>query len=114
MLSDILFLSYAALIAALVLGFAHLVWLFSVKESGTTKLIGQVIAWVIVVATVLLLVLGGYHGRGWMKKSGMMWCPMGGQMMMRDYRTMMKDWDMMMKDKGMMETQKKMEKGKMK
>jgi hypothetical protein len=105
MMFGILSLSHVILVAAIVLGFAHLIWLLSVKESGTTKLIGQVIAWVIVVAVVLILVIGGYEGKKWGMKGGMMMCPMGGMM---DKGKMMMDKDMMMKDKGMMEMHKKM------
>lgn len=105
MLAMVIFSAWLILVIALILGFAHLIWLFSAKESGTTKLIGQIIAWVIVIATLLLVVIGGYHGKKMMMRGGgMMMCPMGGKMMM-DNGMMDKN---MMKDKGMMEMHKKM------
>lgn len=110
MLSVVMFSSWLILFVALIIGFAHLIWLFSAKESGSTKLIGQIIAWVIVIVTVLLVVIGGYHGKRMMKKDGLMMCPLGGMMM---GPKMMMDKGMTMdkaivKDKGMKKMHKEM------
>jgi hypothetical protein len=40
--------------ALLILGFAHIIWVISIKEASTTKLIGQILA---IAITVLIVVL---------------------------------------------------------
>ena len=71
----------------LLLGFAYIVWILSSKESGATRVIGQVIAAVITLIALLLLIYGSVYG-------GAM---MGRQSGMRDQRMMYE----MMKDPAM-------------
>ncbi len=46
----------------IVLGFGYIVWILAVKESGNTKLTGQVIAIVIIVLAVVLCLYGAVKG----------------------------------------------------
>lgn len=73
----------------LILGFAFLVWVAAAKESGTTKLLGQIIAVVIVVLAILSLLFGLKYG-GKMKHGMGMWqMREKGKMMMMDQKMMM-------------------------
>jgi hypothetical protein len=73
------------LVVVLLLGFAYLVWVFSNKETGGVRIIGQVVAIVLVVFAVLLLffggVMGGMMGPGMMGPGMMRSGMMGGGMM---------------------------------
>jgi len=63
---------------------AFITWVLAVKESGWLKLVGQAIAVVIVVLTLLILIVGGYYGSK-VRGNGMMGSGMmkGGDMMMK-------------------------------
>ncbi|MDD5593968.1 MAG: hypothetical protein PHG97_04450 [Candidatus Margulisbacteria bacterium] len=88
-----LFLLYTLLVLFLILGFAHIIWLMSVKESGSSKLIGQIISIVIVVLVVILFLYGAIYGRGMMKNCMMGQGMMGKDMMMK--QEMMKGMEKM-------------------
>ena len=79
----------------LLLGFAYIVWLHSTKESGATRVVGQVIAGVITLIALLILIYGSLYGGQMMGGQGK------GDMMqrpgMQDQRMMQE----MMKDPGM-------------
>ena len=47
------------LMCFIVLGFGYIVWLKAAKQTGSTKLVGQIIAIVIIVLAVVLCVYGG-------------------------------------------------------
>ena len=68
----------AILISLLVLGFAHIIWVLSIKENAITKLIGQIIAIAIVVVVILHAIYGGMYGRkmGYGMNKMMKMCPM--------------------------------------
>lgn len=83
------------LVTALMLGFAYIVYIFANRESGNLKLIGQIIAWLIVILLVVSVALGFY----W-KKEMRSRCPMMGKGM--QIEGMMKEKTgkgMMMKEK---------------
>ncbi len=46
----------------LVLGFGYIVWILAAKESGNTKLTGQIIAVVIIVLAIVLCLYGAVKG----------------------------------------------------
>jgi hypothetical protein len=73
-------LLYSLLVLMMVLGFAYIIWIMSVKESGNAKLPGQIVSIVIVVLSLLLFLLGITYG-GQMR-SKMKGCPMMGSGMM--------------------------------
>jgi hypothetical protein len=87
----------------LLLGFAYIVWVLAVKESGNVKIIGQVIA-VIIAILALVVLIYGVAGGGSMGRMGMYGHmgmydkkdTMGGGMKSKD--GMKKSIDMMMKD----------------
>ncbi|MBI5699559.1 hypothetical protein HZC35_04510 [Candidatus Saganbacteria bacterium] len=70
----------------LILGFAHIIWVISIKEAPTTKLIGQILAIAITVLIVVLFLYGGVYGglmgRGGYGMHGMMGPGMMGKGMM--------------------------------
>ena len=47
------------LMCFIVLGFGYIVWLKAAKQTGSTKLVGQIIAIVIIVLAVVLCLYGG-------------------------------------------------------
>jgi hypothetical protein len=69
----------------LVLGFAYIIGVMAMKETGNVKLAGQVIAGVIAVLTIIIFLYGAIWGgqmkRGMMGGSG---CPMMGKGMKMD------------------------------
>lgn len=65
----------------LILGFAHIIWVISVKEAPTTKLIGQILAIAITVLIVVFFLYGGIYG-GLMGRGGYGMCGMTGASMM--------------------------------
>lgn len=67
------------LVLFLVLGFAHIIWILSVKESGLSKLLGQIVAAVIAVLVIALYIYGMAAGPKMHK--GMMGSGMGPGMM---------------------------------
>lgn len=91
-----MFLLYTLLMLFLVLGFAHIIWMMSIKESGSSKLIGQIISIVIIVLAVVLFLYGGYkggkmmrhHQEGMMMKQGM---PTQMEKMPHEMKKMMKE-----------------------
>jgi len=72
-----IFIFWSLLAIALLFGFAHIIWVISIKESAATKLIGQILSIAIVVLTLILFLYGAIYG-GRMMSGGMM-----GQGMMR-------------------------------
>jgi hypothetical protein len=80
------------LAVVLLLGFAYLIWVQAIKESGGVKGVGQVIAIVIAVLAVIILLYGSVYG-GMMGKCGGKGGRMGG----------MSDRMEKMMDKGMMD-----------
>jgi len=74
------------LLAAILAGFAYIVWVNAAKESGGVKSTGQVIAIILAVLAMIVLLYSGVYG-------GMMGqgicgggAKMGPGMMMREYR----------------------------
>jgi hypothetical protein len=89
---------------AVLLGFAYIIGILAMKETGNVKVIGQVIAGVIAVLTVIIFLYGAVWG-GQMKR-GMtgrgMGCPMMGSGMMGGQKGMMKMDGMKMEKEGKM------------
>lgn len=95
---------YMLLMLALVLGFAYIIWVMASKETGNTKLIGQIISIVVIVLSVILCLYGGIKGNkmrhGWKGQGMMMQQGMQGgmekmapemqKMMMKQHREMKK------------------------
>lgn len=54
--------TWSLLLTAALFAVAFITWVLAVKESGWLKLVGQAIAVVIVVLTLLVLIVGGYYG----------------------------------------------------
>lgn len=91
---------WALLVLAGTIGFGYIILVLAAKESGKTKLVGQIIGWVIIILALVLFSYGLYKcqvmcGKGMsgcpmMGKGGMMMekgkmmdkCEMGGKMMM--------------------------------
>ena len=76
----------------LLLGFAYIVWILALKETGYVKTTGQVFACVIAALTVVLFLYGAVWG-GQMKQGmmrGGMGCPMMKSGMMDGQKGMMK------------------------
>lgn len=67
---------WSTLAGALILGFAYIIWILSVKEAKGLKLTGQIIAAVIAVLVIVLLIYGAVAG------SKMKNCGAGGMGMM--------------------------------
>lgn len=84
--------TWSLLMTAALFAVAFITWVLAVKENGWLKLVGQAIAVVIVILTLLVLIVGGYYGAKVrdhrMMGSGMM---MKGEMQ----NNMMKDGKMM-------------------
>jgi hypothetical protein len=73
---------WASLMATLlILGFAHIIWVISIKEAPTTKMIGQILAIAITVLAVVFFLYGGIYG-GLMGRGGAGMCGMTGSSMM--------------------------------
>jgi len=66
-----IFIFWSLLAIALLFGFAHIIWVISIKESAATKLIGQILSIAIVVLTLILFLYGAIYG-GRMMSGGMM------------------------------------------
>ncbi len=104
-----LMLLYALLCLFGVWGFAYIIWVLSAKETGSIKMIGQIISIVVAVLIVLILISGSIYG-GRMMSGGMgMGMGMMGSEMSKERMEMMKK--MMMNNpeyqKMMMEWEKK-------
>jgi hypothetical protein len=95
---------YGSIISAIfILGFAYIIMTLANKESGNSKLAGQIIAALVAIVALVVLVLGatgwGHHG---MMRGGMMGgCMMGDKGMMGGKSQMM--MEMMKKDPSMMQ-----------
>ncbi|MCX5726352.1 MAG: hypothetical protein NT030_04075 [Candidatus Saganbacteria bacterium] len=64
----------------LILGFAYIIWVLAIKESGWVKTKGQVISILIAVAAVIILIYGGVvavSGKCYRTEPGMMHNMMG-------------------------------------
>ena len=84
------------MVTALMVGFAYIVYIFANRESGNLKLIGQIIAWLIVILLVVSVALGFYWKKEMrnsrcqmmmekgMQMQGMMKEKMGKGMMMKE------------------------------
>lgn len=55
---------YMLLMLFIVLGFGYIIWVMASKESGNTKLAGQIISVVIIVLAILLCLYGAVKGPG--------------------------------------------------
>ena len=75
-----IFILWSLLAIALLIGYAHIIWVMSIKEAPTTKLIGQIISLVIVGLTVILFLYGAVYG-GRMMRGGYGYGGMMGPMM---------------------------------
>ena len=81
----------------LLFGFAYIVWILANKESGSVKVIGQIIAAVIALIALVILIYGSIFGGSMQRRAGY-WGPMGPGMMQQPgavnqymYRQMMND-----------------------
>ncbi len=74
---------YMLLSLFIVLGFGYIVWIMAVKESGNTKLTGQIIAIVIIVLAIVLCLYGAVKG------------PQMNHEMMKQKTMMMENWNQM-------------------
>jgi len=105
---------YGSIISAIfIIGFAYIIMTLANKESGNSKLAGQIIAALVAIVALVVLVLGatglGHHR---MMRGGMMGgCMMGEKGMMGGCMDMIKKDPSMMqemcKDKGMREMMQK-------
>jgi hypothetical protein len=66
---------WMVLVALILIGFAYVIMLMSMKETGPVRTVGQVIAWTIAVVTAVLFIYGASRG-------GSMMCQYGGGMRM--------------------------------
>lgn len=85
----------AKLMAAVLFGFAFIIWVLACKESGITKIIGQILAIIIILLVILVSVYGVIRGCPMSKCC----CPMMGKCKMHsmDKTKMMKMHDKSMK-----------------
>ncbi len=56
------------------LGFAYIIWVLAIKENGSLKLVGQLIAAALAIITIVIFVYAALYGckMGMMHKCGMM------------------------------------------
>jgi len=89
---------YGSIISAIfILGFAYIIMTLANKESGNSKLAGQIIAALVAIVALVVLVLGatGYGHRGMMRGGMMGGCMMGEKGMKGCMEMMIKNPSMM-------------------